>query len=407
MTSPTRPYAVSRHSPTVEPKAPLVGGTGHHPQAQSTEFGGDEVPLSGRTPPASRAEVGSSTGAAGESAMEPAFLVGTIAELDGWRLSAESTVLISSLLSSDSPRTAGEDLEHVRILAEARGALPPIIVHRATMQVVDGMHRLKAAQARGEQRIAVRFFDGDEQDAFVLAVRANVTHGLPLTFRDRTAAAVRILTSHPAWADRAIAAIVGLSDKSVKEIRLAAGGEAAETQARIGRDGRRRPVDQAAGRLAARELIEQMPEASNRRIARLAGVSPATARDVRNRLNRGEDPLPPSHRARKPQPPERPAEPSRGRAPRTPEMKRAQDFSKALDSLTKDPSMRQSENGRALLRGLSLHTALQEHLADLICAIPQHRAGMVSELARTCAAVWLQLAEETERQAVSLPKGSR
>jgi hypothetical protein len=34
---------------------------------------------------------------------------------------------------------------------------------------------------RGEKQIAVRFFEGSDDLAFVLAVRANTAHRLPLT----------------------------------------------------------------------------------------------------------------------------------------------------------------------------------------------------------------------------------
>src|SRR5690349_6262411 len=87
------------------------------------------------------------------------------------------TVRLSSLVICDTPRRSGESLEHVRRLAESEDELPPIVVHRPTMRVIDGMHRLRAAELRGQQEIEVRFFDGDEASSFVLAVRANIAHG--------------------------------------------------------------------------------------------------------------------------------------------------------------------------------------------------------------------------------------
>jgi hypothetical protein len=35
--------------------------------------------------------------------------------------------------------------------------LPPILVHRATNRIIDGMHRLEAAKLRGDETISVRF----------------------------------------------------------------------------------------------------------------------------------------------------------------------------------------------------------------------------------------------------------
>jgi hypothetical protein len=115
-------------------------------------------------------------------------------------------VPVGAVRIAGSPRSAGESLEHIRTLADITADLPPIIVHRKSMRVIDGVHRLRAARLRGQPRIAVRFFDGNDNDAFVLAVRTNVAHGLPLSLADRKAAAAQIVASHPHWSDRMIAA---------------------------------------------------------------------------------------------------------------------------------------------------------------------------------------------------------
>src|SRR5215469_10359581 len=88
-----------------------------------------------------------------------------------------ATIRVSSVLQGDSPRLAGEDKAHIARLAEAETPLPPILVDRRTMQVIDGMHRLMAASLTGRESIEVEFFDGSAADAFLLAVQANVTHG--------------------------------------------------------------------------------------------------------------------------------------------------------------------------------------------------------------------------------------
>jgi hypothetical protein len=59
------------------------------------------------------------------------------------------------------------------------------------MRVLDGMHRVRAAILRGDAVIAAVFFDGDADAGFVEAVRANISHGLPLTVADRKAAVAR------------------------------------------------------------------------------------------------------------------------------------------------------------------------------------------------------------------------
>src|SRR2546421_3267487 len=66
-------------------------------------------------------------------------------------------VPVRSLLPADSPRLNGEDAEHIRVLAAVEAKLPPILVHRASMRVIDGMHRLGAARLRNEETIDVQF----------------------------------------------------------------------------------------------------------------------------------------------------------------------------------------------------------------------------------------------------------
>ena len=67
------------------------------------------------------------------------------------------------------------------------------------MRVVDGMHRLQAARLNGAKTIVARFFHGDDEAAFVEAVKSNIAHGLPLSLADRKAASLRIITAHPPW----------------------------------------------------------------------------------------------------------------------------------------------------------------------------------------------------------------
>jgi ParB-like chromosome segregation protein Spo0J len=191
----------------------------------------------------------------------------------------------SALLPADSPRLTGEDEDHARVLAATEATLPPILVHRPTMRVIDGMHRLHAAILLGSKTVRVRYFEGSTDDAFVLAVRANIGHGKPLTLAEREAASTRILVSHPEWSDRSIADACGLSSKTVGAIRRATTGMA-RPAARIGRDGRVRPLDTSQSRQHAAELLAKHPEASLRQVAQATGISPATVRDVRARFRR-------------------------------------------------------------------------------------------------------------------------
>lgn len=299
---------------------------------------------------------------------------------------------IGDLLPADSPRLHGEDMDHIRSLAELQDKLPPILVHRKTMRVIDGMHRLKAAILRGERSIEATFYDGDDAEAFMMAVKANIQHGLPLSLSDRKAAARRIVRSSPHMSDRAIAEVSGLSAKTVGAIRWDSADERAEVQRRVGRDGRVRPLSTVDSRRLASELITLNPESSSREIARMAGISPSTVRDVRARLRRGEDPVPIRQRAG-----------NQGERP-TPErriqerIKSVQSFEcrdEILDKLSRDPSVRMTEHGRAMLRWLNSQSQqVDKDWGAVASQVPEHCMCLVADLACSIAGSWLEFASE-------------
>ncbi|QNP76129.1 ParB N-terminal domain-containing protein [Streptomyces roseirectus] len=315
------------------------------------------------------------------------------------RRAAPARVPISSLRPADSPRLTGENPEHVELLAMARD-LPPILVQRSTMRVIDGMHRVRAARCRGEESIAVTFFEGDDSEAFLRAVDANLRHGLPLSLADREAAARRILAAYPRWSDRTVAVRAGLSHTTVGAIRRRFGVPAAAEGGRVGRDGRVRPVDGTSGRVRASEVIARNPDAPLRAIAREAGVSTGTARDVRERLRAGRDPVPGARRAaaREPAPPSGgPATSPRRAADNAP----GADWRSVLSSLSRDPAVRYAENGRAFVRWVDGHAIEPVEWCELIDAVPPHWRDSVAELARSCAGAWLEFARELEQRATA------
>jgi transposase len=276
------------------------------------------------------------------------------------------------------------------------GQLPPILVHRPTMQVIDGMHRLHAAMLRGEDTIAVEFFDGNEGDAFLRAVQANVEHGLPLTRADREAAVVRIIASHPQLSDRAIATIAGVSAPTVGAIRKRTRNNGSHVTARIGRDGRTRPLNSAEGRRRASEVIRKSPGLSLREIAHEAGISTGTVRDVQQRLHRGEDPVPPGRGGG-----QRNADTvPNGRTREVPDARSAGPSCAAvIENLRKDPSLRFNKNGRTLLQWLGIHLVGMENLGQFADSLPSHCVKTVADLARSSADMWTQLARQLERRA--------
>jgi ParB-like chromosome segregation protein Spo0J len=303
---------------------------------------------------------------------------------------------IDQLVRGASPRVDGEIVEHTRLLAECEKPLPPIMVHRQTMRVIDGMHRLRAAIMRGDDTIEAQFFDGDESEAFVAAVQANIAHGLPLSLADREAAAARILEMYPERSDRWIASVTGLAAGTIAPLRAVATAGTA-VQARVGRDGKLRPLSTAEARRAAGRLIAERPEASLREVARLSGLSPATVRDVRERVRRGDDPVPERQRdvasahERALDLRDRP-EGARGRRPNT------RDKTTLLRILNRDPALRFNEAGRSLLRWLSGRVDRADSWRTMVNVVPPHCCYVVAELAVALANEWLDFAAELEQQ---------
>jgi hypothetical protein len=318
---------------------------------------------------------------------------------------APHLVPLDQLKAADSPRLAGEDEQHAQQLVESESEWPPILVHRSTMQVIDGMHRLRAAKEKGYPCIRVEFFDGSEEAAFVEAVRANIRHGLPLSLDDRRSAAERIIAAQPAMSDRAIAECTGLSTKTVGGVRRRLNPDSPESdqEVRTGKDGRRRPLSTADGRRQAAEALAAEPLAPLRRIAEAAGVSVGTAHDVRERVRRGEDPVVPRDR-RKQRKREEKRTADEVRKPGGPsgtaseKERRIRNMQARLQSLQRDPSLRLSESGRELLRWLHLNHRAKVKYPHVVDNIPPHLAATVAELAIQCSEMWQSLAQELEER---------
>jgi hypothetical protein len=306
---------------------------------------------------------------------------------------------IGSLRLSGSPRLGGPDPEHVEAILAVQDNLPPILVHRPTMRVIDGIHRVEAAIRRGERMIAGRFYDGSEAEAFVLSVSMNVAHGLPLSLADRKRAAERIATSHPQWSDRRVAAVTGISPGTVADIRRRVAGAAGSGASRIGQDGRVRPLDYSAGRLLAGQLMTENPNLSLRQVAKAASISPETARDVRNRLFNGAALVP----DRRGSGTTAPADKGSGTERRPLSLVRSVtrpeppviDRTAVVSRLLGDPALRYTENGRNLLRLMTLHTRWTEEWDNLVSSVPPHCADVVAGLARQFADLWTDLATRT------------
>lgn len=257
-------------------------------------------------------------------------------------------------------------MDHVRLLAEVFSELPPILVREDGLTVVDGAHRLEAARLRGETTVAVTFFAGSDEDAYIEAIQRNVEHGKPLQLLDRRRAAIDILRLRPDWSDRRIASVCALDAKTVASIRATA--EVPQSRGRVGRDGRERPSDPSIVRQQVADLIREHPEASLRAIAREAGTSPSTVRDVRRRL------VERSVSAR--------AEHTPGPSP--------------TDVLGADASLVNAPNGQALLAWLQRTEVRDEEWESLLDELPLSRLYVVAEEARRRAQTWSRMASDAE-----------
>ncbi|WP_184491895.1 ParB/RepB/Spo0J family partition protein [Streptomyces sp. I6] len=326
-------------------------------------------------------------------------------------------VHIAALLPADSPRLNGVDESHVRRLADTYASLPPILVHRPTMRVIDGSHRVAAAALVGQDSVEAHYFDGPEEDLFLRSVSANTAHGLPLTVGDRKAAAARILRSHTDLSDRAVATYTGLDAKTVAAVRRSSTEDATRSNTRIGSDGKAHPLDRTTERLHAARLMASRPDLPLRAIVKETGLSLGTAHDVRQRLRRGESPVPDQRRGAaaapdratitappgtgRPAPstrqgpgrPMRPAvrQPTAGTAGSS---GRTRTSLETLRNLAGDPSLRHSETGRHFLRWLHTHFLVDDSWRQQLDAVPPHCTATVAELALQCAQTWRRFAED-------------
>ena len=342
----------------------------------------------------------------------------------GQAAGTNTAVVAVSLLSlhpADSPRLNGEDKAHIARLAETETPLPPILVDRRTMRVIDGMHRLMAASMQGQETIDVIFFEGSEADVFLRAVEENVAHGLPLSQADRRAAAERIIASHPHMSDRGIGHSAGLAAKTVATIRKRSSEGVPQSNARIGRDGRIRPLDGGIGRRRAAEVLASQPNASLRDVARLAGISPATVLDVRKRLERGESPVPAGRTGQATAAVAGttarnevaghgasahgdlgdavPASSLRFKLRSAPQAAVPPDPAAAVEKLLRDPSLRANERGKGMLRLLHVNAVGAEQLPDAAATVPPHCVSIVVELAHQYAKMWQDFAKELDGRA--------
>lgn len=281
-------------------------------------------------------------------------------------------------------RVGGLDADHIQLLCEVSDRLPPILVHQDTMRVIDGMHRVAAAERSGATEIEALLYKGSVEDAFCMGVHANIAHGLPLSAADRRSAVTQIVRTHPHLSDRSISGIAGVTARTVAAVRFEL-AEAGQAAARLGNDGRVRPLSAEQGRRAASRYIADHPDASLREIARQSGISVGTAKDVRNRVLAGDDPVPAPRVTLR----------MNCAIPRQADgTQQKLDAAAVLDSLLRDPALRYTDAGRAQLRWLTSRIVTEGQWRDILRDIPRHCRASIAQLARECANVWNAIADE-------------
>src|SRR5579875_3782869 len=156
---------------------------------------------------------------------------------------APVAVALRALRPGPSLRTRTVDEGHLTTLLELAGHWPPLLVHQASMTVVDGLHRFEAARRLGLELVAVLLIDRPFEEVRLIALHENVTHGLPLSILERRRAALELLAAHPTWSDGRLAELCGLSRRSIGKLRRTTTDPAKpiESTWREGRDGRQRP----------------------------------------------------------------------------------------------------------------------------------------------------------------------
>jgi ParB-like chromosome segregation protein Spo0J len=317
----------------------------------------------------------------------------------------EISILVTSLAPAFYLRQAGTDAKHVQLLADASASirLPPILVQRSSLRIIDGMHRVEAAKLCGLHSVNARVVDCTDQEALVLAVKSNTLHGLPLSRADRISGAKRILVSHPDWSDRAVAVITGLGAKSIASLRNNEAGNSPPHLKRLGRDGKRRPVVAGEGRRRAAEYINSHPDASLREVARQADVSVGTVRDVREKLRRGSPPAPGSLGWRPQCAPggtrvahehDGPVSPAPTALPVRRDPQRQLTWAAICAKLTNDPSLRYTDGGRAFLRWMAVHSMQADEWHEFIDAIPLRWMNEVSQAALNMSEEWREFAQQ-------------
>jgi hypothetical protein len=199
-----------------------------------------------------------------------------------------------------------------------------------------------------------------------------------------------MLRDHADWSNRRIAELCGLSDKTLAKLRGRATADLRQSSNRVGRDGRRRPTDPAAARQRIAEYLARHPHCSDRAVAEAVTTSQATVRDVRQRLARGEGPLPERLQT--------PSVPARD--------ERAGPEESDAASLVDDSALSSTPEGREFVRWWAARRVGGRDWSRFVGSIALSRIYVVAEEARRQAANWTSFADALEARVDSRPGSS-
>lgn len=145
-----------------------------------------------------------------------------------------------------TPRS-GIDKTTAEIYVACFDQLPPIDVFwiegRDGWWLVDGWHRVHAAESLGLVSIEANEHQGTFDDALEFSFDANLKHGKPLTLQQRKEAAKLKLKRHTERSNNWIAQDCGISDVTIASIRedLESTSQIGKLNILTGRDGKQRP----------------------------------------------------------------------------------------------------------------------------------------------------------------------
>lgn len=145
---------------------------------------------------------------------------GSPALLDAWRRADERSEFIGEddgrcyipaeavwEMPGVAPRDA--DQETVDRYAAVFSDLPPILVRRSDFCLIDGKHRLYAAEVAASDIILARFLDCDDDALPAQAFAANLQHGRPYSLGERVKG-MRALTEQEPWRSMSTTSLANL-----------------------------------------------------------------------------------------------------------------------------------------------------------------------------------------------------